>query len=241
MNTQIKILLHILIGLIALITYSQGSVTINLDVGVLRTSASTGSNLVATNTLWVLVVDTDNNSNIWGTSLNSSISSGTANSLLSIGQSIDLGTVINGDTIFAMGGVDGSNGQGTLFSPLPGITYSDPGATGNGVGEGLAFAIAWFPGITYTGASQIISGSNPHNIGDQVGFFNVTTNTDTEFLDADMVLPPDGVNERRGAASVSFGGTAADSLFHAVDLVPEPSTTLYLTFAFITVLLRRKR
>jgi hypothetical protein len=241
MYNQFKYVLHSIIALTTLVWSSHGSVTLNLDVGKLTTSASTGSNLVAADTLWVLVVDSDDDNSIWGTSLDSGISSATANSLLTDGQSIDLGTVINGDTVFAMGGVNESNGPGTLYSPLPGITYDDPGATGNGVDNGRAFAIAWFPGIIYTGASQIISGSNPHNIGNQVGLFNVTTNTDPAFLDAGMILPPDGIVDSRGAASESFGGTAPDSLFVAVDLVPEPSTTLYLAAAVFSFLLRRRR
>lgn len=235
-----KSIIYTLVTLLLATAHNHASVTINLDVGELRTSASTGSSLIANDTLWVLVVDTDNNDSIWGTSLDSSISGINANSLLSPGQTLDLGTEINGDTIFAMGGLNESNGPGTLYSPLSGITYIDPGATGNGVAEGLEFAIAWFPGVTFSGGLPIISGSNPHNIGNQVGLFNVTTNTATEFLAAGMILPPDGTTTARGAASVSFGGTAPDSLFVAVDLVPEPAISLWFFFAMFAVLFRRR-
>ncbi len=192
-------------------------------------------NLVADNTLWVLVVDADNNNSILGTSLNATLNSLTGNNLFSAGDSINLGTTIGGDTVFAMGGFNGAEGTGTSFSVLNFALGS------NGALAGRNYSFVWFPGVVYSGVSPITSGSLAHTIGTQVGAINRSTTDGVSQFNTGMVLPTDGNTIATGAVTTDFGGSATQGQFTAINLIPEPSSFLLTSLALFGFVLRRKR
>lgn len=223
---------------LALSQVSYGVATLQSTFGILNDSSGA---TVSNDTLWVLIVDTNNDNSIWGTALDSSISTSTANSLLGVGQSIDLGSIINGDTIFAMGGVNEAGGiNGYDFSVLS-VTLGV-----NGTAAGLDYAFAWFPGVTFSGTTPILSGSNPHNIGSQVGMINrtVADSPGTSGMNSGMALPGDGGTITTGAVTSTVGGggtITTPAHLTAVNLViPEPSTMLLGALGSL-LLLRRSR
>ncbi len=203
------------------------TVLLNTQFGAAFTSANT---TVADGTLWVLIGNTNADASIAGTAINSTLIAATANTLFTAGQSINLGSVIGGDTVFAMGGFNGA-APGIDASALT-LTYGV-----NGTAANQAFAFFWFPGATFAG-DPITSGSSAKTIGSQVGGLN-TTSADGVF-DIGMTLPADGWIGSSGAANVDGGGTLADSRFTAVNLIPEPSAALLGAIGALGLLRRRR-
>jgi hypothetical protein len=225
-----------LMPIISLLLMLSGGATVTLQnfSGYVYNSTS---GLVATNTLWVLVVDADNNNSILGTSLDSTLSSLTGNSLFTANTtSINIGTNIGGDIVFAMGGFNGTGGTlGTNFSALS-LTLGT-----NGTAAGLDYAFVWFPGVTYSGGAPITSGSNSHVIGTQVGSINRTTADGGTGFNGGMILPADGNTVTLGASSSAFGGTVSQAQFSAINLVPEPSSFMLTVLGVFGFILRRRR
>lgn len=222
MKTKLALLL------IAAALPSGATVLLNTQFGTAFDSSGVA---VADGTLWVLIGNTNGDGSIAGTTINSTLIDTTANTLFTVGQSINLGSVIGGDTVFAMGGFNGA-APGIDASALT-LTYGV-----NATAASQTFAFFWFPGATYGGSDPITSGSSPTVIGSQVGGIN-TTSADGVF-DIGMTLPADGFQGSSGAATSDGGGTIADSAFQAVNLIPEPSAALLGALGALGLLRRRR-
>lgn len=204
---------------------ASASVTLSTQFGE---ATNVSGALVPDGTLWILVVDTNNDSTFaGGFGLNSSLGVGGANTTFTAGQSLSIGNVLGGDTIFAMGGFNGNAG-GT-----PGLTADTLllNLGENGLAANRNFAFYWFPGATY-------AGGNSATIGNQVGGIHQGADAGAS-LDA-MVIPADGNTVAPGAATNEYGGSVADSRFQAVQLIPEPSTALLGAIGALGLLRRRR-
>jgi hypothetical protein len=211
--------------LAALVVPASAAVTLNTQFGSAFDSLGA---TVPDGTLWALVVDTNNDGIFTGFNNNGSLSSTiAADTFFTAAQSISLGTVLNGNTVFALGGFNGA-GPGITADTIV-INYGT-----NGAAAALTYAIYWFPGATY-------SGPGAQTIGSQVGGLNTTSN-DGGLFDAGMVLPNDGGLISTGAATVDGGGSIANSTFTAVNLtvIPEPSAALLGAIGALGLLRRRR-
>ncbi|MBX3741327.1 MAG: PEP-CTERM sorting domain-containing protein [Akkermansiaceae bacterium] len=199
------------------------SATITLTTAFGNAYTAAGAT-VPNGTLWALVVDTNNDSSFMGQfGVNTSLSLAGANNLFATGNSIALGTLLGGDTVFAMGGF---NADGTSYDQAN-LTIGL-----NGVQQGLKFAFVWFPGVTFTTEGAT------YTVGTQVGALH--SNTDAVAL-GDMVIPADGAVLPTGAGTADgAGGTLPASRFTAVQLIPEPSTMLLGAFGALGLLRRRR-
>ncbi len=209
-----------------LTTFATASVNLNLQFG---TAYSSFNAPVPDGTLWILATSNDSTF-AGGFGLNQALStSGNADSAFSIGQTLQVGNVIGGDTIFAMGGFNG-----VTLGAGPGI-FNDARVFELGVNSldaGESFAFYWFPGSVFTGTGTEL-------VGNEVGGVNSNVN-DTAAGQGAMVVPADGAVVSLGAASTDIGGVVPIANFTAVRLIPEPSTLLLSAFGFVG-LLRRKR
>lgn len=219
----------VLLTYFATLLCCSAAVGIFSSVGELFDSNNTR---ISDNTLWALVVDADNDGDVLNTSQDSVFSSITANSLFVINQAIDIGTVLGGDEVFALGGMNGA-APGIDDRLVNGITI------GGGIQTGRAYAFVWFPGVAFNGTSgDFTLTSNSHNIGTQVGSYSSSV-TDGVF-DTGMFIPSDGNTVSAGALNSNGGGTIANSSLTAFDLIPEPSTALLGVLGGL-LLLRRRR
>jgi hypothetical protein len=202
-------------------------VTLEMQMGA---AFDSGSTPVSDGDLWALVVDTDNNSTFTGFGLNGTMNQASANLFFTIGQSLSLGTVIGGNTIFAMGAFNGDSGSG-----IPGLTVDNilVNYGTNGTAAGLNVAFYWFPGTVYTGGAS-------ETIENQVGGMNSILDESGVTGLQPMVLPTDGVFIGWGAANADGGGSLPNASFTAVNLIPEPSAALLGSLG-VLVLLRRRR
>jgi hypothetical protein len=204
----------------------SASITLNTQFGQAFDSRGTP---VADGTLWALVVDADNNSQFTGFGLNQSLTDPVlANTFFQPGQSLSIGGNLGGNTIFAMGGFNGTDSG--LAGLLTGVVIADYGV--NGLAAGRNYAFYWFPGATYNGAvaSQVVNG--------EVG--GIHTGSADGIFDSGMVLPPDGALIAAGAATGGdAGGSLPNSRFTSV-VIPEPSVAL-LGALGVFGLLRRRR
>ena len=206
--------------------------TLSLTAGVCATK--TGS-AVPDGTLWVLMVDSGGTANaLPQLNLDSSItSSGAAfNQSPFWYASLSVGSVIQGDTVFAMGKVD------STASGISGVLLASVVAQYglNGISSGKNYGLYWFPGVTYTapGTYQVGWGSG------EVGGIQTTTG-DTGVGFTGMVFPADtGADLSPGALTTDQGGSFAPSSFQAVNLIPEPSSMLLGALGALGLLRRRR-
>lgn len=209
----------------ALVVPASAAVTLNTQFGSAFNSSGVA---VADGTLWALVVDTNNDGIFTGFSNNGSLAgnAAAANTFFTGNQSLSLGTVLNGNTVFALGGFNAA-GPGITADTVV-LNYGT-----NGTAAALSYAFYWFPGATY-------SGPGVQTIGSQVGGLNTTSNNG--IFDAGMVLPNDGSLISTGAANVDGGGTIPDATFQAVNLtvIPEPSAALLGAIGALGLLRRRR-
>jgi len=225
----------IAIFLIALSQISQGAITFNTFFGVAY--SSDGTTPMPDNTLWIMIVDNGDGILPGGLQANTSLNANEDESSISAdfnGLSVSLGTLINGDKIFAFGGMNGFGnfGQAGISSEeltlSVGINAEDELASGD-IGD--TFGFYWFPGIEYTGEDLLLSTVL------EVGGISDTTGADSGF--APMVIPGDGNSANPGAATPDVGGTFSNERFTAV-AIPEP-TALGLTLLGAVMLLFRRR
>lgn len=209
----------------------NAAVTLNTDFGNAYNSSGVA---VGTGTLWALVVDHDTNNTFAGFGLDGSLysanvsSPGIANNFFTANQTISLGGVVGGGTVFAMGGFSGNDGS-TVNQVI-----TDLGI--NGLVAGRNFAFYWFAGAAFTGVQ-----SNPQTISNQVGGIqNNTSNVGGGGFTTGMVIPADGNTVTVGANNIARGGSIANNEFLSVTLIPEPSTLL-LSALGVLALLRRRR
>jgi hypothetical protein len=210
----------------------SASITLSTQFG--QAFANNGTP-VADGTLWALVVDTNTDNQFTGFGLNAGLykdladSTNVASSFFTIGQKLSIGGTLAGNTIFAMGGFNGT--ASGLAGLLTGVVSADYGT--NGLAAGRNYAFYWFPGALYNaapGAEQVING--------EVG--GIHTGSNDGIFDNGMVLPPDGALISTGAATAGdAGGSLPNSRFTAV-LIPEPSVAL-LGALGVFGLLRRRR
>ena len=190
-----SILTYLLIAATAL----PVAATIRIDAQY-GTAFSKAGTPVADGTLWAMIVDT-NGDGIFpgGFSANQSLTA--AGAAVFQGSTIEIGAVIAGDTVFAVGGVSSS------YTNVPGSTTAALGLTlgENGLAPGRAYAFYWFPGVAYAG---------PHVCQNEAGGINRLLVYDGG-LDP-MIIPSDSYMVRQGAASGSCAGTVPDISFTAV-------------------------
>jgi hypothetical protein len=204
----------------SLIGSAGATITLNTQFGTAFNASGTA---VPAGTLYALVIDTDNNSTFaGGFGLNSSLGAAGAGSAFSVGQTLTLGGLLGGDTIFYLGAFDGA-GEGITAETI-GLSVGV-----NGVLSGRNFAIYWFPGAT-------LASSTSATIGTQVG--GLHTGVAEAGLDA-MVMPNDGALVAIGAATVDGGGTLPNSRFTAV-IIPEASTAVLGLLGAVGLFRRRR-
>jgi hypothetical protein len=218
-------LLITLAGL-ALVGSAHAGVTLN---ALFQDVKDSSGNPVATGTLFILVTDTNLNSSFaGGIGLGQSIAStSAADASFAQNQVLTLGSLLSGDTIFAIGGINNVYGSGT-YSDLIGLTIGT-----NGVVASQNTAMYYFPGVTY---DSVTAANN--KVGTQVGGVNAAAQTG-DFTQT-MVMGSEGNTVDYGFATVSAGGTTPN--FQAVNLtaVPEPSAALLGAIGVLGLLRRRR-
>lgn len=215
---------------------SYAAITLNTFFGIAYDSD--GIAPVPDGTLWIMIVDSNGDNVLPGgldtessLSLNDDVSEAAADFSNII---LELGAIINGDKIFAMGGM---NGTATLGQA--GISFEEVELTVGLNGElansdiGKSFGFYWFPGISYDSVNPNVQMGSVFDVGG----ISVVTNPDTG-VDP-MVIPGDGTTINVGATTEEVGGNTSVERFTAVQ-IPEPTT---LIFALISAaaLLRRRR
>ena len=217
----------------------NAAVTIAFSAGSALLANGTAANPLAGNTavpngtLWVVIVDTNNNSALPGMALNSSVfetaqtegGRTSINSLFAPSQNIALNSVIGGDTVFGIGGFSSAlagfaGGAAPLLSDLT-------------LPAGRNYGFYFFPGVTFTTTGAT------YQIGGSVGGIHSSVD-DPDNAAFAMVIPPDGNTVDQGVLSVSNGGLATNSRFTAVTLVPEPSAALLGAVGALGLLRRRR-
>jgi hypothetical protein len=204
-----------------------GSASIGLEMYIGNATDSSGV-AVPDGTLWALVVDDGDLSFPGSFGLNSSISAAGAAGAFLPGLEFELNSRFGADTVFAIGGFNGSakSGVAGYHSDLLDLTLSDSLVAGRNS------AVYFFPGVSYTTQTATYA------IRSQVGGLNSPADT-TGGVEG-MVIPPDSQTVKYGALSPDNLGITSDANFRAVNLVPEPSTAL-LGLLGVLGLLRRKR
>ncbi len=227
-----------LLGLVALASSASAAITINGQYGVAFNV--NGTTPVDSGTLWILVVDANNDNYIAGMSLDSSIAqlAGTAPGLATInstfgGKSISLGSSFGLDTVFALGGFNPQalGVAGSASTAVSGLTLGT-----NGLATGLKYGFFFFPGVAYTTQGAT------YNVGSSVGGVNRTT-ADVGGGTAGMIIPANGATPFQGASTFAggeIGGSTPDSSYAAVTLIPEPSVALLGAFGALGLLRRRR-
>lgn len=211
----------------AIVLPASASITLSNQFGVASDKAGAA---VPDGTLWALVVDTNSDGAFPGAfGANQSLGQIGANLAFTTGQQLTLGgNLFGGDTIFALGGFNGTANGVTGLS----ISELSLNLGENGLTSGKAFAFYWFPGSTYTS-----TGTNL--VGSQVGGINAGADANAQL--GAMTIPADSAFYTTGAASTgSAGGTLDASRFVAQPLIPEPSSAL-LGLVGALGLLRRRR
>ena len=207
------------------------TVTLNTFFGVAY--SSDGSTAVPDGTLWVMIVDDGDASLPGGLEVNTSLTAGEDESNIVAdfeGVTISLGNQINGDSIFAFGGM---NGDANYFTPGTDGRALELTVGENGVTSGRAFGFYWFPGIEYTGGNPLLSDVL------EVGGISDITGVDSLSGFDPMEIPSDGSTTAPSAGTADVGGTFSAARFTAV-AIPEPSA-LTLSGLAALALLRRRR
>jgi MYXO-CTERM domain-containing protein len=204
----------------------NAGITLNMTLG---TALTAGGVAVPDGTLYALVIDTDNSGTFaGGIGANQSMTSQTsADAFFTTGQSVSLGSLLGGDTVFALGGFNGTaNGStdGFIFDTL----NLELGV--NGVAIGKQTALYYFPGVTYSA-----TGSN--RVGLQVG--GMTSDAQSGTFSQSMVMPAEGTTDY-GAITLSSQGTTPNFRALTLTSVPEPSSA-FLAALGVLGLLRRRR
>jgi hypothetical protein len=215
--------LTLISALLAVAALPASAVTINLYSGIFRDSLGAA---LPDGTLFALVADTNANNNFGGgTTLNSTLTQSQANSVFSIGQTLSVGSVLGGDTVFFLGALTGVSTDGT-----PGLLNTVVNFNLDASTQGLNYAIYFFPGGTLTGGVGTIAG--------QAGGISSTV---AEASQGGLTIPgSNAANVNQGALDVTNGGSLANSRFTAVNLIPEPSTMLLGAFGALGLLRRRR-
>jgi hypothetical protein len=218
MKTKISLLIA------ALALPAAASITLNTQFG---SAFDKDGVVVPDGTLWALVVDTNADTVFTGFSNDQSLSTTEAASThFTAGQSLSIGGLLNGNTVFAFGGF---NGAGDLPGGAIDALIFNYGT--NGLAAGRSYAFYWFPGATFA------DGELSQVIGSQVGGINTTS---ADIFDAGMILPADGNAIAVGAATEAGGGSLSNERFTAVALVPEPSSALLGAIGALGLLRRRR-
>ncbi len=214
---------------------SHATITLNTFFGI--ATSSDGVTPVPDDTLWIMIVDRDGNNVLPGgleadSSLNQNVdTSQIADDFSNI--MLSLGATINGDVIFAMGGMNGTEnfGQAGISNEAIELGLGESDILGSS-DVGKTFGFYWFPGIAYD------SGNPNVQLGSvfEVGGISTVNNLDAG---DPMVIPGDGITINIGASTEELGGTTPSADFTAL-AIPEPST-LVLSLVGAVALLRRRR
>lgn len=213
--------------IVAMALPAAATITINTQYGV---AFDSGGTPVPDGTLFVMVADDGDDTFGGGFGLGQSLSvSGDADSVFVTGQAISLGDSLGGDTVFAMGGFNGT-GVGVLgvWSDTLNLTLGV-----NGVATNTDYAFFFFPGATFDG-----NDANPQIIGSQAGGLNAPADAGAGL--GGMIFPADGGNVFQGAGNVDVGGAVPNAGFTSVNLVPEPSAAALGLIGFLGLLRRRR-
>lgn len=228
----------IAVCLVCLSGVSNAALTVNLQIGVAKDMSGVG---VADGRLWALVADTNNDGIFGGFNINQTLTSSVAaDTHFNVNQNLDIGSLINSDTVVAMGRFTGGGiGQaGLQISTIAGIPYNV-----SGVLSGYRYAFYWFPEATYTGSGNLtVTSYGGNQIGGQVGGMNTTTGDGTAGTGGMTFLGDGSTNSPASGLSTSdsiAGGSNPTGYLQAV-AIPEPSTFL-LSSLGVLALLRRRR
>jgi hypothetical protein len=203
------------------------NIILNTEFGIAYNSTGTA---VPDGTLWVMIVDDGDNLLPGGLAANSSLGGSNLSQILADFQEdtvIELGLNINGDTVFAFGGINGLDSfsiQGYNNEVL------DLALNTNGLETGRSFGYYWFPGIQYTGSNPLLA--NLLEVG------GITDISDSDPL-LRMVIPGDGNTSSPTALTTSLDGTFSDARFTAV-AIPEPSAAALAVLGAVAALRRRR-
>jgi PEP-CTERM motif len=225
--------LNISVGILILTSSVKATVTFGTQFG---TATDTSGNAVSDGTLWALIVDNGDNSFASTFGLDSSLKSFStidSNKINSVfgGQSLAIGSMFAGDTVFAVGGFDSQvlTIPGTSSTTITGLDI-----TANGLSANAKFAFFFFPGVTFTTENAT------YRLGSQIGGINSNI-ADVPAGTEAMVIPAEGNTGLFGANTPGdLGGSYPATSFQAVDLVPEPSSA-FLASLGVLGLLRRRR
>ena len=208
------------------------TISMDMSFGFCRTSAGA---LVPDGTLWALIVDSSGDSALPQLALNSGISASSSSPFWYANLSV--GGTVGGDTVFAMGGFNGTATDisltGWTSASLTGVTLGT-----NGLVAGKNFGFYWFPGATYTGAGAYQVGNG---LGHQVGGIQTTLIDPNNGADP-MVVPTDPATIAPGANSIDSQGPGSlpNSQFLATSIIPEPSSMLLGALGALGLLRRRR-
>ena len=217
---------------------AQATVTINITFGIARDVDGVE---IEDGTLWALIVD-GGDGNITGINVGSGNGGSfhdvaNPDSFFLANQNLGVGSDIgNGDTVFAMGGMDSSTTglTGSTFHELSGLTLGTSGLV-----AGRAYAIYWFPGIIYSGGESPSISGHSQQIGSQVGGISSIVNDGSY---AATLIPSDGGSADQGASSADYdSGRWTTAQFTAVQLIPEPASALLAMLGGLTLVYLRRR
>ncbi len=217
-------------SLFVVMVIPASAVTINVFSGAYRNSSAA---TVPDGTLFALVADTDLSGTFGGAlsfGTNASLSAPQSLGLFTQGQTLTIGGLLGGDSIFGLGTVNGvalGDGAGIIDKVF---AFTLTPAT-----SGLNYAIFWFPGGTLNGAGTI------GTIGAQAGGIN---NLVAGGGNTGMTIPTNNAaSVNQGALDINNSGAVPISRFNAFatsGAVPEPSAALLGAIGALGLLRRRR-
>jgi len=218
---------------------ANAAVTYEIAMGAMRDTTGTA---LPDNTLVVLIANTDDTAGLPGGLNDSDLSKSGLDPAQAFadfaGKKVEVGDVINGDTVFYVGQINSSANYlpaGMLYEPSLSFSPSYP----PNLAKDQTFGIYWFPGRT--SASDPL----PSDSFDMGGFFNSSPNTSQS--DVGMILqdPNSGGTykiyqmDSETASSFSLTSATSSAAFSAIT-VPEPSGLLLGALGGLFLLRRRR-
>jgi len=215
---------------------SANSQTVTLNTAFGIAFEADGSSPVPDGTLWAMIVDDGDDVMPGGLEVNTSLQASqdefSGDSDFG-GKTLDIGTTINGDTVFAMGGFNGLNNFSTQGFNSDAINLT---LGVNGVDSGEDFGFYWFPGVNYANGATLVPGIGSY----EVGGISESTGLDAPTPEAMIIPSPPFAGSIGAVTSGAGGGSVPDTRFTAIT-IPEPSSHFLLLSGIALLLTRRKR
>ena len=242
---MIKRIKPTLLGFLLASLPASATISINIDIASMY-DAQGNNTAVSDGTFWIAIQD-DGDGLIAGMSSAGSgqsiVTSGTADSFFTAGQTVTIGNNLaggsGGDIIFAMGttnesafGIAGSMSRTLGSMPIDG----EPGAI---LTSGRTYGIFWFSDASaFAGGGVNTTVGISHTIGSEVG--GITSQVSEVGGQGPMLLPSSGT-ETHGAVDTASFGTRTLAEMNSVTLVPEPSSALLAMLGSLMLLRRRRQ